>query len=642
MATAPRASFVIDQNYLIEPLGGPQGVRTYLDGFPEEVYNKSIDSRLVRFLYSLLGPVGIGAVRRNYLEARLVYEAHGLELSSLDQFYGNPFQFGRIEDETYTENTLGLLPQDQWEKIRAKDARYRNRVIDFLAGARAGNTPFGMRLVARSGLGHEVEIIENYRHLYDSNSDDPLDLGYYGHTRLLNEMIVLPRQEVGVSEAQKITFLGAPTGGSFRIFLNGEYTEPIAFDATRQVTQTALEELSFVERGDIDVVGGPAPLVPLTVRFLGRLAERDIKQLVASNELTGTNPQITLTTVMQGFDASTETVDLSPADQYHLQVALDRIRPMTVIPTVAAASGVKSAISWIRASASSEFDEMLRYVTGSGNIVWPSRDEVHWIEGGIEHQAPRPHGELPYNYQAFHQVPAVDSYDGVAVADVNYLTAGWHDVKKSFASDHIGTYEPHHSAVFSFLRATDIDAVQTPDMALADYAEPLTVDRVIDIPGGSVSLVNGIYPSDYQSLAGAPAIRYRNEQFWSSRESISGDEYLELDLAQVRGINYLIFETSRKPITITIDYDRLGLGGERIWVPAADPITLPFSPIEQNPWNEIEFQLTNAKGEMIYARYLRIKFTRIINTSFLTAGSIKYPWSIDVCNLRVGRNVSNQ
>lgn len=641
MANAPRASFVIDQNYLIEPLGGPQGVRTYLDGFPDEVYNKSLDSHLVRFLYTLLGPVGVGAVRRNYLEARLIYEAHGLELSNLDQFYGNPFQFGRIEDETYTENTLGLLPQEEWEKIRAKDARYRNRIIDFLAGARAGNTPFGMRLVARSGLGHEVEIIENYRYLYDTNSDDPLGLAYHGHTLFLNEMIVLPRQELGVSEAQKITFLGAPTGGSFRISFNGEYTEPIPHDATRQITQAALEGLSFVERGDVEVVGGPAPITPLTIRFIGRLAERDVAQLVASNELIGTNAQITLTTITQGFDASTEVVDLSPSDQHHLQEALDRIRPVAVIPTMAPASGTKSAVSWVRAGASSEFDEMLRYVTGSGSIIWPARDEVHWIEGGIEHQAPRPHGELPYNYQAFHQIPTVDSYDESGIADANYLTAGWRDVKQRFASNHIGIYEPHHSAVFSFLQAVGAEDIQTPDKALADYAEPLTVDRVIDIPGGSVSLINGIYPSDYQTLPGAPQIVYRNEQFWSSRERTEGDEYIELDLAEVRGINYLVFETTRKPVEITIEYDRLGLGNERLWVLAADPTILPFSPIEQNPWNELEFHLANPKGEMIYARYVRIKFSRITDTAFLTNGAIKYPWSVDVCNLRIGRNVTN-
>lgn len=640
LAQTPRASFVVDQRYLIEPLGGPQGVRTYLDGFPEEVYNKSIDSHLVKFLYALLGPVGVGSIRRNYLEARLVFEAHGLELSNLDQFYGNPFQFGRIDEETYDENVQGLLPQAEWEAVRAKDARYRNRIIDFLTGARAGNTPMGMRLVARSGLGHEVEIVENYRYLYDVNSDDPLGLDYLGSTRFLNEMIVLPRQEVGLSEAQKISFFGTITGGSFRIIMAEEYTPSIPWNATRQEIQTALEELSTIDRGDVEVTGGPIP-ADIVIRFTGRLSGKDVAQLGVTNELLGTDPQLYGTTITQGFDAASETVSLSPRDQHYLQDALDRIRPVAVIPTVSPASGTKSRVTWTAAGASSEFDEMLRYVTGSGTVMWPPLDGVHWIEGGVEHQAPRPHGELPYNYQGFHLVRAVDSYDESYLLDETYETEDWHSVKSRYVSNHIGGYEPHHAAVFSFLRNVGSDVIQTADKILSDYAEPLTVDRVVDIPGGSVTLVNGIYPADYQALPGAPQIRYKNEQFWSSRERTTGEEYIELDLGEAHGVNYLIFEISRKPITITIEYDLLDQGGNRRWQSACDPMVLPFSPIEQNPWREVEFYLSNSKNQMLYTRYLRIKFTRNSDTNFLTDHTVKYPWSIDACNLRVGRNVTN-
>lgn len=642
LTDTPRTSFVIDQRYLIEPLGGPQGVQSYLDGFPDEVYNKSIDSHLVKFLYALLGPVGIGSVRRNYLEARLVYEDHGLELSNLDQFYGNPFQFGRIEDEEYTENVLGLLSQEDWEKIRSKDARYRNRVIDFMSGARAGNTPLGMRLVARSGLGHEVEIIENYRYLYDSNSDDPLGLDYFGRTQFLNEMVILPRQEVGRSEVQKISLLGV-TGGSFRFIMRDQYSTSISYDATRQTVQAVLESLTAIGSGNVEVTGGPAPSSPFFIRFLGNLSDTNVTQLGTSNELLGTNPQIVATTVTQGFDSTAEAVNITPRDQHYLQQAVDRTRPVGVIPTMAPASGVKSNTTWIRAGASSEFDELLRYVTGSGSMQWPTRDSVHWIEGGVEHQAPRPHGDLPYNYQAFHQVRRVDSYDELHLLEPLYLSNEWHDIKERFASNHIGGYEPHHAAIFKFLQDVASDEVQTADKILADYAEPLTIDRVIDIPGGSVPLINGIYPVDYQALPGAPQILYANAQFWSSRERPEGDEYIELDLGQVKAVNYLTFEVSRKPITIEVDYDLLDQGGERHWEPAAELLTLPFSPIEQNPWQTTEFVLNNSKGEIIYTRYLRIKFSRSATTTFLTTeADVKYPWSIDACNLRVGRNVTNQ
>lgn len=635
----PRASFTVDQRYLIEPLGGPQGVRTYLDGFPSEVYNKSIDSHLVKFLYSLLGPAGIGSVRRNYLEARLVFEAHGLELSNLDQFYGNPFQFGRIEEEVYSNDTLGLLPQEDWNRIRAKDAKYRNRCIDFLSGAKAGNTPLGMRLVARSGLGHEVEIIENYRFLYDSNSDDKLGLKSYGKTSLLNEMIILPRQEAHSSEVQKISFSGNLTGGSFRLILEEEYTDSLPYNATRQDIKSAIEKISTIERDDIEVTGGPVP-DDILIRFVGRLSGRDVSLISFTNELLGNSPQIIPTTITQGFDAANETVEIPPRDRHHLQAAVDRIRPVSVIPTLAPASGTKSRLSWVRSSASSEFDEMLRYVTGSGTVRWPEPDGIYWIRGGIEVQAPRPYGELPYNYQAFHLVKNVDSYDESYLLEPLYETPDWDLVKSSYASNHIGPYNPSHSAIFSFLQNIDSEVVQTADRIVADYAEPLTIDRSVETSRGLISLVNGIYPSDYQTLPGAPQIRYRDGQFWSSREKTEGPEFIELDLGAVKAINYLIFEITRKPVTIKVEYDLLSQGGARRWQTATEPLQLTFSP-EQNPWRETELHLANSKSEMIYSRYLRLTFIRSSNTKFLTDGTTKYPWSIDVQNLRVGRNVNN-
>jgi hypothetical protein len=160
--TTPDFTGTIDTRAFLAPLGGPEHPISYLDRFPDEVYTKAIDSRLVRFMYALMGPAGVGWLRKNYLSARLMLEDHGFETFDLDGFYGNPIAFGRILEEIYETDPSGSLTRDQWEAIRAKDAAYRSRAIDYVSGARAGNTPFGMHLVARSGLGHEVEIIENY------------------------------------------------------------------------------------------------------------------------------------------------------------------------------------------------------------------------------------------------------------------------------------------------------------------------------------------------------------------------------------------------------------------------------------------------------------------------------------------------
>jgi len=163
MANAPTTAITINQNLLLEPLRAPVHPHSNLDNFPEEVYNKSPDSVLVKFLNALLGPSGAGWIKRNYLDVRLMFEESGIELNRLEDFYGNPLKFGRLLSEKYDYETTGNLERGAWNEIKAKDEAYRNRVMDFLHGARLGGTVDGITLAARSGLGYNVKIIENYK-----------------------------------------------------------------------------------------------------------------------------------------------------------------------------------------------------------------------------------------------------------------------------------------------------------------------------------------------------------------------------------------------------------------------------------------------------------------------------------------------
>ena len=649
MASSFTATQTIDQNFLVEPLGGSKNPASYLDHLPDEVYNKAFDSHLVRFIYALLGPAGVGNLRTQFAQARLLFEAHDLDLYDLDRFYGNPLQFGRITDETYTADITGLLPQEEWEEIRAKDAKYRNRIIDFLAGARAGCTPLGMRLVARSGLGHEVEIIENYKAMFDANTDDPLDLVEQGQTRLLNEMIILPRQEVTQSEVQMLTITGSPTGGTFRfVVLNPALTSTdIAWNSSRQEIQIALIDMLGVSPSSISVTGGPLPDNPISIRFTGDLEGQNVPQLQVDNTLLD-DAQIAITTQVQGFDGSTEVVDIAPINQKHMQEAIDRIRPLTVIPTTGVASGNRSRIDWITAAASSEFDEMTRFVTGSGAMVWPPLDNVHWIEAGKEHKAPRPSGSLPYQYSIFHKVSKTLSYDSSAVVRPEYLTENWVTIQNKVSSTHIGTFDPHHVLVYPFLRLATSGQVFSPDEAIAPPNDQMTIDQIIDTPSGPVGLIQGIYPSDYLGLPGAPKLLATSPlYFWSSIEKITGTEYLEIDLGAPRAINSISFEATKKPFAITLSYDLLDQGNQRSWqdvTPAlgSSATTVVSDPVALNPWLPLQYRVTNPKGEMIYSRYIRVKFDRQAPADFISFDGVRYPWSIDVRNLRIGRVVTNQ
>lgn len=638
LSSPPTISETVDTRPLVEPLGGPEGLSTYLDRFPEELYSHAVDSHLVRLLYTLVGPAGVGWLRQEYLRARLQFEERNLEAVDLDRFYASPFQFARIADEIHDEDPAGLIDREAWDRIRAQDARYRNRAMDFFAGGRLGNTPEGLHLVARSGLGHEVEIIENYRSLYDEHSDDRLGLDHFGKTRLAEEFIVLPRREISATEVQTITITGEPTGGFLSLVLDGRTTGDIARNALADVVQDALAALPNIGEGNVEVTGGPGPSLPWVVTFTGSLSGRAISELGVNNSLTGgTTPYVTVTTNQGGVDAADETVYIPDRDAHHLQMALDKIRPVHTIPTIGQAPGLRTRVPWRSVFAASEDAEVVRYVTGSVNIHWPPRDSVNWIELGIEHAAPR-RSTMTTSYQGFHDVASIHAYVGEARDDPDYADAAIWD-RFDLRSEHIGQFQAIQQALFPVLENPP-EGQLTADRALADYAEPILVSDVI--PGDSIrSLINESYPADYVTLPGVPALKYVDEQFWASLERTQGAECIEIDLGRVCAVNYLSFEVTRKPLSIDVDYDVAGLFPTRDFRPVttSSPLEVHLSTDSQNPWQRVEVNFTDATGAVSLTRLLRLTLNRAEPSSF-TDGVNELPWSVEIRNLRVGRNIT--
>lgn len=620
MATVgiPGYSEIVKQAFLLEPLNGPKDTFYYLGRFPDEIYSKSPDSHLYKFMRTLLGENGVNWVKKNHMEARIALEEIGVDMFDLDKFFGAPFAFGRIVEESFEEDPYGVIPREQWEQIKAKNSRYRNRALDYMNGARAGNTPLGMRLVAKAGLGHDVEIIENYKYLFDAHADDPLGLDYYGKTLSTEEMVVLPRREVGTSEMQAVAIYGEPdfpTGGDFFFIYNGVtsanysyiYSTPtgfeqrttIPFDGTRDHVRLALEAIPQIGPGNVDVQGGPGPYKPWIITFKGKLASRDVTQLkVISNLQGGTNAGVRVTTLIGGTESVDEVVSIPPKDQYSLQQALDRIRAQTTIPTLAEARGLRSRNNWNTAVASSEYTEVVRYVTGNQNVKWPQPSPVksyYWIESNKEKEGPRVNNDLQYHYTGFHNVNAVQSSS-------NFLTA---------------------------------DGALTPDQVLADYAEPLFVTAATETPSAqAASFVNGIYPAEYKDLPGVPPLRYAAEQYWSSVNRTE-HEWLILRLPFVKAVNYLSFDMRRDPVQIDIEYDMRDQGDTPRWVPVkpVEPysnIMVPPLETSQNSWASLGLTFTNAKTELVWARAVRLRLTRLQN----------YTGPIQMRNLRIGRNVA--
>lgn len=607
LATLPTFTGSVPQRYAIEPLGGPKDTFYYLERFPEEIYTKSPDTHLYKLMRSFLGESGVNWLRKNHLEARIMLEELGIELFDLDRFYGNPFKFGRIVEESFDEDPFGLIPRAQWEIIRAKNARYRNRALDFINGARAGNTPQGMKLVAKSGLGHDVEIIENYKYLYDVHSDDPLGLEYFGKTESTEEMIVLPRREIGQSEQQIVSIQNDPdnaiTSGSFSLIYNGKnsadysYTyddgsgqmtlNRIPFDGTRDHVRLALESIPEIGPGNVDVAGGPGPYQPWIITFKGLLANRDVQELIVDKYSIAA--EFSVSTLVGGKESTDEIVSIPARSQFTLQQAVDRIRPQTTIMTLGESRGLRSRTDWRLSEATSEYSEVVRCVTGNTQVRWPTPtpNSLYWIEPRVENEAPRIKNDLQYHYVGFHSIATIN--------------------------------------------ATSSQIDNPAANAIADYTEPLHITSSTELRDGKpASFINGVYPVEYKDLPGAPSLQYTNKT-WSSTGR-AGAETLTVSFSFVQAVNYISFDVERNPLEIDVEYDAHdGTVQNFNYVTPGRPYNNVIIPLgERNPWASIGLSFTNSLGQMIFTRSLRITFNRIQN----------YDGPVTVKNLRVARNVS--
>lgn len=661
---APDFTDTVNQTFFIEPQSGPQDPVTYLDRFPETVYNKAPDSTLVSIMYALLGPAGMGALLQNYLLARLDIEANGLSTFDLDELYANPFSFSRIAQETYENDPTGLLSNAQWEKIREADASYRNRAIDYLKAVRAGGTLQGITLAAKSGLNRPVEVVENYRALYDNFSDRPLGLEFLGLTRSTEEVIVLPRQNRPQSSAQIVTFVGTAVKGTFTISLpmgseTNSTTGELAYNATNNTVQLALETLPIIGPNNVVVTGGPFPAQSMEIAFTGDLADTPIPDLLvlptpeggnAMLDINGKLVNVLLEDKQVGVSADGEEAAISPADWHYATIAINNIKPVTTIVTPGKAPGVTQRQIANNIFSGSSFTEVLRYVTGSTAVQWPPLDTTHWIESAKEHEAPVAQFGQQSKYSSFHNIANAVAYTESALEDPEYETSSWASVQFEYTDEHIGPYSIVQKALFPFLAPyTDPSYVFAAALSEANPPEPLTIQSVVNGNDSAVGLIDGIYPTDYQSLPGVPKITTTNS-FWSSTERPEGDDYLELDLGTVQTVNYISFEGSSKPYDIDVAYDLLDMAPKRRFqevtfrnqTEAPSILNLGYNAANQNPWTSVTLNFTTSLGTPIFTRFIRLKFSRRLGgqTPFKNPDGTLIPYSIEVRNLRIGRNIS--
>lgn len=752
----------VDQQFFIEAQGGSQHPVSYLDRFPDTIYSKAIDSVLITFMYALLGPAGVGQLRQEYLEARLAFEDAGLNTVDLDALYTNAFAFARLAEETYElDASASLLSSEERSQILAADASFRNRAIDFLKAIRAGGTLPGLTLAARSGLNRSVELIENYRLLYDRFSDRPLNLPQLGTTNSLSEVVVLPRQDIPKNAVQTLQLTGEPVSGWFTLssplgapyqviqvgtqtgssvitvpnanaISTGVYiaitssnssggvgtsaptayamtgtqvtptsinvvypptnianagqpmtmsatgtfwayvgvgeTVPIPYNATAYTVQLALSALPVIGTGNVLVTGGPLPDIPINIQFCNALGDQPIATLLPNiaaetpainalgtvsapvmvdNTNSALNIGVSLTTSAVGVSADGSTTYIAPADEYAMQIALDELRPLTSFFTTKPAQATTKRVVPNAIFAGPTYTEVVRYEIGNGNIKWPAVDNLHWIEAGKEHEAPKPVADLSHQYQGFHNISGVTAYTDAALNDPDYTTGLSSADLAKYWNTNIGSFSPHQKALFPFLSKFGDTAIQfTPDLAVAASPEPMVITKNV----GNSGIINNVYPVDYLGLPGINQLPTQ-KLFWSSIERTGPNtDYLEIDLGSTQAVNFIYFEATSKPYLISIDYDILDQAPARNFAPAwlinseiASSVTsLSYSASNINPWTKAEIHFANSLNQMIFTRFIRLGFTRNpARTPFAPGNSAPIAYSIEVRNLRIGRNVAS-
>lgn len=138
----------------------PVRYRSWLDSFPDEIYDLRDTSHIVRILDAMCGDPGVGGARKRMMLKRMQTQLSVTQMSDLDSLYGNVFNLPRLDREKYSYNADDLMTSDMIDDIRVKDAMYRARIWKYMRAFGYGGTAEGVRLAAESACGVPCQIVD--------------------------------------------------------------------------------------------------------------------------------------------------------------------------------------------------------------------------------------------------------------------------------------------------------------------------------------------------------------------------------------------------------------------------------------------------------------------------------------------------
>lgn len=149
----------VDTNLIVPPLT----MADRLKHFPDDIYDLSAESHLVRLAKVLLGEAGAGRLTKPNLLARLQQSIYGSHFYDLDRFYGALFGAQRRVAEIIDGDPMvDPHTDEEWEEIGTKDDSYRARMEQLVKAIALGATPVGMELVAEALLNVDCDVYESF------------------------------------------------------------------------------------------------------------------------------------------------------------------------------------------------------------------------------------------------------------------------------------------------------------------------------------------------------------------------------------------------------------------------------------------------------------------------------------------------
>ena len=142
--------------------------------------------------------------------------------------------------------------------------------------------------------------------------EGPLTLTFGGD--LENTAVETVEGEGGTYEQQTVAIDDASNGGHFHLTFGEETTGEIAYNADAAAVKAALELLSTIGEGNVDVSGGPGPTGDWLVTFKADLGAQDVALLVGDGTaLTGGSTDVTVTETTPGAAKTFTNTDSTPA-----------------------------------------------------------------------------------------------------------------------------------------------------------------------------------------------------------------------------------------------------------------------------------------------------------------------------------------